>query len=225
MKARLWAAAVAILLTTIAASPARGGDLYVGALGGLATLSGDGRSILAGSSGQVSLYKPYNGPALNVFVGWDFSKYVSLQGNYIWNRNDLSLVSTSFGPAGISDYQQARNSQQNSAIADLLVYMRKRDSRVRPYLSGGTGLVHLKSSAEALNVMTGSPTIPPQEFSATHIGLRVAVGIDVRLRDGFSFRYSFSETLSSNPISSELLPPGLRRLKNFQNLFGLVKHF
>jgi len=223
MKAARWTAVV--LMAALAASPARGGDFYVGALGGLATLSADGRSILAGSASQVSLYKPYNGPALNIFAGWDFSEYASLQANYIWNGNDLDLVSTAYGPSGATDYQQARNSHQSSAIADLLVYMRKRDSRVRPYLSGGAGLVYLRSSEEALNVVTGSPALPPEEFSATHLGLRVAVGIDVRLGDGLSFRYSFSETISPNAISSELSPPGTRGLKNFQNLFGLVKHF
>jgi Outer membrane protein beta-barrel domain len=208
-----------------ASLPAPGGDFYFGAVGGVATLSADGRFILSGASSQTSLYKPENGPALNVFGGWDFSQYASLQGNYIWNRNDLTLVSTAFGAAGASDYEQARTSQQSSAIADLLVYFRNRSSRVRPYLSGGTGVVWLSSTAQALSVLTGSPSIPPQHFSGANIALRVAVGMDVRLGQGWWFRYSFSETSSSNPISDELAPPGQRALKNFQNLFGLVRRF
>jgi hypothetical protein len=205
--------------------PARGGDFYFGALGGMATLSADGRYILSGTSSQTSLYKPENGAALNLFGGWDFSQYASLQANYIWNRNDLTLVSTAFGPAGASDYQQARTSEQSSAIADLLVYFRDRKSRVRPYLSGGTGAVWLSSSTKALVTATGSPPIPPQQFSDTNVDLRVAVGMDVRLAQGWWFRYSFSETISANPISDELSPPGQRMLKNFQNLFGLVRRF
>lgn len=208
-----------------ASLPALGGDLYFGALGGLATLSADGRYIISGSSSQTSLYKPENGAALNIFAGWDFSQYVSLQGNYIWNRNDLTLVSTAFGPAGASDYQQARTSQQSSAIADLLVYFRNRRSRVRPYLSGGTGVVWLGSSAKALSEVTGSPSIPPQHFSDSEVGLRVAVGMDVRIGRGWWFRYSFSETISSNPISKQLSPPGMRGMSNFQNLFGFVRRF
>ncbi|HXJ96562.1 MAG TPA: outer membrane beta-barrel protein [Terriglobia bacterium] len=221
-----------ILLSALASTalmagsrPVLGGDFYFGALGGVATLSGDGRYILSGTSGQTSLYKPENGAALNVFGGWDFSQYASLQANYIWNRNDVTLVSTAFGPAGATAYQQARTSQQSSAIADLLVYFRNRKSRVRPYLSGGTGAVWLSSSVKALIAATGSPAIPPQHFSDVNIGLRVAVGMDVRLGGGWWFRYSFSETSSSNPISAELSPPGQRGLKNFQNLFGLVKRF
>jgi hypothetical protein len=205
--------------------PVLGGDFYLGGLGGLATLSADGRFILSGANSQTSQYKPENGPALNIFGGWDFSQYASIQANYIWNGNDLTLVSTALGPPGASDYQQTRTSQQSSAIADLLVYFRNPRSAVRPYLSGGTGVVWLSSSAKALITSTGSPAIPPQHFSDANIGLRVAVGMDVRIAQGWWFRYSFSETISSNPISDELSPPGQRMLKNFQNLFGFVRRF
>ncbi len=217
---------IAAIFTMVMAPPlARAGNFYAGALGGIATLSADGRSILSPSSSQVSLYKPENGPALNLFAGWDFSDYVSVQGNYIWNRNALTLVSSGFGVNGPDAYQEMRKSQQTSFMGDMLVYFRKRGSRVRPYLSGGTGLVHLGSSAATLSDVTGSPQLPPQKFSSTDIGLRVAVGMDVRIGKGWAFRYSFSETISHNPISYELSPPGQRGLSNFQNLFGFVKHF
>jgi hypothetical protein len=55
--------------------------------------------------------------------------------------------------------------------------------------------------------------------------LRVAVGIDVSLGGQWSARYSFSESLSGNPISAQLSPPGQRNLANFQNLFGVVRAF
>jgi Outer membrane protein beta-barrel domain len=203
----------------------RAQNVYVGALGGITTLSADGRSILSPATGQVSLYKPENGPALSVVAGWDFSRYVTVQGNYIWNRNDLTLVSTAFGPGGASEYQEARSSQQSSVIGDLLVYMRERGSRVRPYLSCGTGVEHFSTSLNVLELATGSLPLPPRQFSANNIALRVAVGIDVTLGRHWAFRYTFSELLSSNPISQQLTPPGLRKLKNFQSLFGLVKHF
>jgi hypothetical protein len=218
-------AAFTIVTVMAGSEPVRGGDFYFGAVGGVAILSADGGYVLSGTSSQTSLYKPENGAALNLLGGWDFSQYASLQANYIWNRNDLTLVSTAFGPAGASNYQQTRTSQQNSAIADLLVYFRDRKSRVRPYLSGGTGAVWLSSSAKALITATGSPPIPPQHFSDLSIGLRVAVGMDLRLGGGWWFRYSFSETSSANPISDELSPPGKRMLKNFHNLFGLVRRF
>jgi hypothetical protein len=212
-------------LTFAGPRPAIGGDFYAGAAGGIATLKADGRSLLSGSGGEISLYKPENGAALNIFAGWDFSDYASLQGNYIWNRNNLSLVSSSFGAEGTTDYQQTRSSQQNSAMADLLVYFRRRKSPLRPYLSLGAGVVSLNSTEQALVVVTGSPAIPPRTFSAVNPGLRVAVGLDFRLRNGLYFRYSFSDTISANPISSQLSPPGLRDMENFQNLFGLFKRF
>jgi len=200
-------------------------NLYAGALGGLATLSGDGRSILTSSSSAVSLYSPENGPALNVFAGWDFSRFVSVQGNYIFNRNAVTLVSTAFAGGQGSSYQEVREYSQSQVTADLLVYFRKRGSRVRPYLACGAGLVHLASGEATISVLTGSPPLPPSRFSSNNPVLRVPVGLDVALGHGWAFRYSFSESISSNPIGSQLSPPGEQRLKNFQNLFGFVKHF
>ena len=57
------------------------------------------------------------------------------------------------------------------------------------------------------------------------IGLNVPVGMDVNLGKGWAFRYTFSETISQNPISDRLSPPGQHSFKNFQNLFGFVKRF
>jgi hypothetical protein len=47
----------------------------------------------------------------------------------------------------------------------------------------------------------------------------------VRLSRGWYFRYTFGETISHNPISAQLSPPGRRLLKNFQNLFGIYRTF
>jgi hypothetical protein len=202
-----------------------GGDYYAGGIAAVATLSADGRSIVSSSASQVSLYKPENGPAVNLFLGRYLGNYVSVQGNFIWNANALTLVSNSVVPQGASFYSEARSSSQSSAVGDVLVFFRDRGSLVRPYLSAGIGVIHLQSSQHQLDSVFGSPILPPRDFSSNTPGLRVAVGIDVKLRRGFSFRYSFSETISSNPISDQLSPPGQRALKNFQNLWGFVKTF
>jgi hypothetical protein len=89
----------------------------------------------------------------------------------------------------------------------------------------GTGLVHFASSQERVEQTLGGPVLPPQHFSANMIALHVPVGIDVKLGKGWAFRYTFSETLSKNPVSDRLSPPGQHSLKNFQNLFGVVKRF
>jgi len=201
------------------------GDYYAGGVAGLATLSADGRSIVTASASQVSLYRPENGPAVNLFLGRFLGNYVSVQGNFIWNSNALTLASNSVAPQGTSFYSETRSSSQSSAVGDVLVFFRDRASLLRPYLSAGVGLVHLKSSQQELDSVSGSPVLPPRDFSSNTPGLRVAVGIDVKLRRGFSFRYGFSETISSNPISDQLSPPGERALKNFQNLWGFVKTF
>ena len=200
-------------------------NVYAGALGGIATLSADGRSIVTASSSAVSLYNPENGPAVNLFAGWDFSRYLSVQGNYIFNRNAVTLVSTAFAGAQGSSYQEMRDYTQSQVTADLLVYFRNRGSRVRPYLACGAGLDHFSSSAVAVSVLTGSLPQPAPRFASTSLVLRVPVGIDIAMGRGWAFRYTFSESISHNPISAQLTPPGLRHLANFQNLFGIVKHF
>src|SRR5205814_6459211 len=136
---------------------------YAGAVGGIATLSSAGQAVVTSPSAAVSLYSTRNGPAVNVFAGRHLSNYVSLQGNYIWNRNDLAL--TSSGPAGIlqSFYQQARSSSQNSVVGDLLVFMRDRRSRVRPYLSGGLAAVRLSSSIDGPTHSKGVLNEPPRQ--------------------------------------------------------------
>jgi Outer membrane protein beta-barrel domain len=209
----------------LAVGSLRADNYFAGGIAALATLSADGQSVVSPTASQVSLYKPLNGPAVNAFFGRYLGNYVALQANYIWNANALSFVSTSVLPQVIAFYQQERNSSQSSIIGDALVYFRDRASRLRPYLSAGTGLVRVRSTAGKLDAISGNPPLPPQEFAANVAGLRVAVGMDVRLGSGFSLRYSFSETISSNPLSDHLSPPGQRALKNFQNLWGFVKRF
>ena len=74
-------------------------------------------------------------------------------------------------------------------------------------------------------MVSGSPPMPPQEFSSDALPLRVAVGIDLFARKRWAFRYSFAETIRSNAISRQLSPPALHNLANFQNLFGLTWQF
>jgi hypothetical protein len=217
---------VVVLFSSGWMTPLALAQLYAGALGGVATLSGDARSLLSPNSTAFSSYDPKNGGAVEVLVGRHFSDYFAVQGNYIWNGNGLTLTSATFNSNGTQQgYQETRRSSQQSLIGDLLVYFRNRNSRLRPYLSVGTGLVHFSSSQERIKQALGAPALPPQRFSANMIALHVPVGIDVRLRKSWSFRYTFSETLSKNPISDRLSPPGQHRLMNFQNLFGFTRRF
>ncbi|MGB8772003.1 MAG: outer membrane beta-barrel protein [Candidatus Korobacteraceae bacterium] len=199
-------------------------QFYAGVLGGVATLSGDSRSLL-GSTSSFSSYDPKNGPALEVLVGKNLSDYFTVQGEYIWNSNTLILTSAAINNAGQQSYQETRSSSQQSVIGDLLIYFRKRGSRLRPFLSVGVGFVHLASSQQQINQLIGAPVLPPQHFSSDMTALHVPVGLDVKLTKGWVFRYTFSETLSSNPISHQLSPPASHNLQNFQNLFGFIKQF
>ncbi|HJU42714.1 MAG TPA: outer membrane beta-barrel protein [Vicinamibacterales bacterium] len=196
---------------------------YAGVLFGVSTLSADGRSDVSGSTAAVSLYKPENGLAINVFGGAHVWEYVSIQANWIWNRNDLTLVSALAAPQGGGYYEQQRNSRQHAAVLDGLLYFRRRDSRVRPYL--GTGLSFVHFSSDVLSAVDRGIAPPAGVISSLRVALRSHVGIDIRLSRHAAFRYSFSETIGANPISPLLTPPAPRGLANFQNLFGLVARF
>lgn len=199
--------------------------IYVGALGGVATISGDGRSIITASTAETSLYNPHNGGVANLFVGWHVFKYVSFQGNYLWNRNDVTLVSTLSSPTASSFYQQPVSSTENAFVGDALIYFRPRGNRIRPYLSQGGGVVHVTSRVQGSALTSGNILAPPGNSAMTFPTSRTAVGLDVRMAHAWFFRYTFGENISHNPVSAELTPPGQRLLKNFQNLFGVYRTF
>ena len=78
---------------TLAPVPAEAQDhprRFVGGLFGVSTLSADGRSDTTAAAAALSLYKPENGLALNLFAGVHVASYFTLQANWIWNRNDLT---------------------------------------------------------------------------------------------------------------------------------------
>ncbi len=200
-------------------------QFYGGLQAGVSTLSGDAASTLNARTADFSSYNPQNGIALSTIFGRNISEYVSLQADYIYNRNRLMLASGAFSNGTLNSYQEVRGSSQQSVIGDVLVYFRPRQSRLRPYLSVGTGVVHFSSFQQRVELVAGSPSLPPQRFPSNLIALHVPVGMDVKLRVGWMFRYSFSETLTKNPISDHLSPPGPHSLKNFQNLFGIIKRF
>ena len=214
-----------ILLIGSLTATSASAQVYAGVLGGVATLSGDARSVLSPSSTAFSSYDPRNGGAVEVLVGRHLSDYFTIQGNYIWNGNGLTITSAALNNGIQQAYRETRHSSQQSLIGDVLVYFRNRNSQLRPYLSVGTGVVHFTSSQERIEQVLGRPDFLARRFSANMIALHVPVGIDVRLGKGWAFRYTFSETLSKNPISDRLSPPGQHSLKNFQNLFGFVRQF
>ncbi len=196
---------------------------YAGALGGVSALSADGSHSFAPGVTSTSLYKPENGPLLSLFAGVHLNDYLSVQGNYVWNRNDVTLVSLTAPARGdATAYEQARASRQHGVFGDLLLYFRNRKSWVRPYLSAGVGAAFLRSEEKRLKNESGVPALPPPVFSATKAGFRAAVGVDLSLGSTFQFRYSFAETIQGNEFSRYLSPPGKRNLAHFQNLFGIV---
>lgn len=195
---------------------------YVGAVGGIATLSADAGTQRVPNGLDLSSYSPANGGALDLFGGFHLYNYFSLQGDFIWNRNSLHLSSSSTSGAF---YQEDRRSSQEAGIVSFLLYFRKRGNRVRPYLGVGAGVAYLSSKRERVVSMGGGPTLPPAEFSSTGAVFRTHVGVDLTVVHRLDFRYSFSETIGNNGISQVLSPPAPRRLANFQNLFGFVFRF
>jgi hypothetical protein len=108
-----------VVLTIFVPAMCASQEVYVGAIGGIATLSADAGSAASPHGLSLSSYSPSNGGALNLFVGAHLHNYFSLQANYIWNRNDLVLNSSS-SDTGMF-YQQARSSSQHAVILDFLL--------------------------------------------------------------------------------------------------------
>jgi Outer membrane protein beta-barrel domain len=206
-----------------AQEPARDSRVFAGALFGVSALSADATAETSAGGASVSMYSPENGGAVNLFAGVHLAEYFSLQGNWVWNRNGLTLISA-FTPEGGGYYEQPRHSRQHAFVADGLIYFRRRESAVRPYLGTGLAIVRFTSDESGASTIQGI-TPPGAQIASTKIGLRSHVGIDIRLSRRLDFRYSFSETISGNPISPFLTPPGSRGLANFQNLFGVVGRF
>jgi outer membrane protein W len=192
---------------------------FVAGLGGFAILSGDAQTEFARGA-VASSYAPKNGAAFNVAAGRHFNDWLGIQGNYIWNRNEVTLN----GVAGGSFYSAVNRSRQHQVVLDGLLYFRPLGSRIRPYLSTGVAGVRMSREQIALT-SSGAPALPAAQRAVWWPGIRVAVGIDLLLPNRFGFRYSFSETLTSNLFSESLVPPGRKKLMNFQNLFGVVKYF
>src|SRR5687767_14132638 len=178
---------------------------FAGALFGVSTLSGDARSVTTASSAAASMYKPENGVALDLFAGAHLARFVSLQANYVFNRNDVTLFASSTSPGAF--YEQQRESSQHAFVADLLLYFRNRQSGIRPYLGTGLAVVRFRSPAVTGGLIHGIAP-PTGDLESTKVALRSHVGIDFKLGRRWSFRYSFSETISGNPISPHLMPMG-----------------
>jgi hypothetical protein len=221
---RLCFALCVLVMTPSLAAAQQDRRPFAGALFGVSTLSADGRSIISPSDAALSLYKPENGLAVNAFAGVHLAEFFSLQANYMWNRNDVTLVSSLVTAQGGGFYEQRRHSAQHAVVADTLLYFRGRASRIRPYLGTGLSVIWFTSDS-IVRSMSNRLAPPSAEFHSTKIALRSHVGIDIRLSPRLVFRYSFSETIGRNPISPHLTPPGQRRLANFQNLFGLAAQF
>ena len=118
---------------------------YVGAMGGISVLSADAGSQTRSTGLSLSSYAPANGGALDLFAGVNTHKYLTLQLDYIRNSNDLRLNSASSNSATF--YQEDRKSSQQAVMFNAMIYFRRSDSRIRPYLGTGVGVVHLSSRA------------------------------------------------------------------------------
>jgi opacity protein-like surface antigen len=217
------AAALVLLAPATTAGAQDEPRVFLGALGGFSALSADAQANTSPPQARVGLYAPDTGPAINVFAGLHLARYFSVQANYVWNRNHLTLTSSRAAPTEGSFYEQERHSSQHAFVIDGLIYFRALDSRVRPYLGTGLAVVHFASAVIAQQ--DGGLDPPDGDFSRTALGLRSHVGIDFAITPRLGFRYSFSETIGPNPVSPHLSPPGKRGLENFQNLFGLVAQF
>jgi hypothetical protein len=96
--ARCFALTSAMALMSVPAAGQDESRAFAGALFGVSALSADAQAVTSGADAAVSLYDPKNGSALNVFGGVHVAQYFAIQVNWMWNRNDLTLVSSYTSP-------------------------------------------------------------------------------------------------------------------------------
>jgi hypothetical protein len=192
---------------------------------GIATLTGDGATRIDANQTSISLYQPQIGPAFQFFAGRHLRNYFSVQAAYGFNRNNSTFVGSSISPNREDTFEQTRTIRQQSVGFDAMIYARPQGSRLRPYVSGGFGYMHLNSQRQALIIRKGNPALPADAISAGKPYWRTAVGVDIQLRPRWQFRYTFWETVTTNPLSSQLRPQGSALFLNFLNQFGLVREF
>ena len=108
------------------------------------------------------------------------AQYFAIQVNWMWNQNDVTLVSSYTSPQAAGFYEQTRASSQHALVFDGLIYFRRLNSSIRPY--PGTGLSIGRFSSEADGSLAQGLTPPAGEIRSTHIGLRSHVGIDLGCR-------------------------------------------
>ena len=195
--------------------------IYFGAMGGIATLSGDANAVITPNSASTSTYDPSNGGAAGAFIGAHVFDYFSFEADYVWNRNDVVLTSSINSPGASSFYRLPETVTQNAFLGSALIYFRKPESRIRPYLSEGAGGVLIHSRLSGGGIIGGAPALPPASSHHASIAVRTSVGLDVRLSGFWYFRYSFGETIARNTFGDQLSPPEHRVAKNFQSLFGI----
>lgn len=222
MRFRTGLAPFTVALTLLPIAAAQTPRFFAGAGPGIAILSAASGTAISADRAALSNYAPKLGLMGHVFFGWHANEYLSLQGAWSYQTNDLTLSATASNGAF---YQQRRDSRQHNGGGEVLLYFRNRRSFVRPFLSAGLGLQRIASDAAATLTQQGSIALPPAAFTATEPGLRVAAGADLLLGKGWGLRYAFLETLQRNPIGRRLTPSAGSPLMNFHHVFGFVKYF
>jgi len=193
---------------------------------GVSNVSADG-SITPPQSSELRVagYKPQNGAAAALAAGVHLARYVSVQGSYLYTRNGLEFFQFEQQGGELLSSQVRTRSQSHTGLGEVLVYVRPRGNWLRPYLAAGAGVMRLTAPA-AVGVGNGPQSIAgPAAIASSAAAFRVGVGIDVVARNGWGFRFSFGQTLRTNPFSESLRISPSRRYSAFHNVFGLVKEF
>jgi hypothetical protein len=110
------------------------------------------------------------------------------------------LNATLIAPASANSYQETLTSSQ-IILRRCTGVLPQSTQPASPVPFGGHGRGGVFQ--HTVDTVSGSPALRPDKYRANVADLRVALGIDVKLRQGFSLRYSFSETVSSNPVSGQ----------------------
>ena len=184
-------------------STAQESVFFVGVIGGSVQLSGDPTTVATPTGFATSGYKPETGVAVNAFVGRHIREYVTLQANYTWNRNDVRFFAARGAATESLFFAQSHSTSHHTLIADVLVYFRERSSRIRPYLSGGFGLLRLSADKQP-GMIDGGLRPPPAMFTTIELASRSLLASTYRLAMGGASATPSARTLAPTHLAASL---------------------
>src|SRR5215469_14680260 len=129
-----------------------------------------------------------SGPVVGVRFTEDFSKYVGFEQSFTAGFNDLRLL-----PFGLQQYASA-NERNYALVINPVVHFTKRQSRVRPFVTAGPGVVWYVPSKSLTNTVAGAAPLTTELKTKYGPALMFGGGIKFNASRRVGLRFDLRDT-------------------------------